>query len=55
LSRGVGTPTPNQKNLKKFKKGLDKPQKMWYNISVLKREDKKFKRLPTTEVSEKEV
>ena len=33
----------SKKTLKKFKKGIDKPQKMWYNVSVLRERDKKQK------------
>lgn len=32
----------SKKNFKKFKKGIDKLQKMWYNISVLRERDKKI-------------
>ena len=35
----------SKKTLKKFKKGIDKPQKMWHNISVLRERDKKFQKV----------
>ena len=31
-------PKPSKKNLKKIKKGLDKPPNVWYNVNVNKGE-----------------
>ena len=38
MGRGLKSSTTSKKNKKKLKKGIDKSQKLWYNLIKIKKE-----------------
>ena len=38
MGRGLNSSASSKKNKKKLKKGIDKSQKLWYNLGTVKKE-----------------